>query len=456
MLNIIRTKLYRPQVVSDIVCRPNLHKQLDAALELPLTLVAAPAGYGKSTAVAHWLEALDIPSAWVSLDEDAGDPRVFLQYFVTAVQEMFPDACTEIQAMLEDLEPLPVETLAGYLTNDLAAVDTPFVLVLDDYHCLGSSAVHELLDALLKHPPRSLHLVISTRRNPSLPLSSLRAKGQMAEVRLDDLEFSLADSTALLEQAAGQRLSSDALAHVHKSTEGWVVGLRLAALAMRYHEDINEFLLSFGGDIRQVQDYLIAEVMEHEEPIIRDRLCRIAILDRFCAPLCAVVCGTEEGHTDSDLDEEAFMALLERSGLLCIALDGQRQWFRFHHLFQDLLLQQLEDRLSAEEIAELHTRAAAWLEGKEFLEEAAHHLVKAGDAQAMSALILRHYRRFYQEERWLRLDALMRFLPADVVNTDPKLLMIKAWIEIIRQRHTKIWVLVERTEKLQKQYRLWN
>ncbi len=448
MLNIIRTKLYRPQVVSDIVCRPNLHKQLDAALELPLTLVAAPAGYGKSTAVAHWLEALDIPSAWVSLDEDAGDPRVFLQYFVTAVQEMFPDACTEIQAMLEDLEPLPVETLAGYLTNDLAAVDTPFVLVLDDYHCLGSSPVHELLDALLKHPPRSLHLVISTRRNPSLPLSSLRAKGQMAEVRLDDLEFSLADSTALLEQAAGQRLSSDALTHVHKSTEGWVVGLRLAALAMRYHEDINEFLLSFGGDIRQVQDYLIAEVMEHEEPIIRDRLCRIAILDRFCAPLCAVVCGTEEGHTDSDLDEEAFMALLERSGLLCIALDGQRQWFRFHHLFQDLLLQQLEDRLSAEEIAELHTRAAAWLEGKEFLEEAAHHLVKAGDAQAMSALILRHYRRFYQEERWLRLDALMRFLPADVVNTDPKLLMIKAWIEIIRQRHTKIWVLVERTEEL--------
>jgi LuxR family maltose regulon positive regulatory protein len=445
---IIRTKLYRPPEPEDLVCRQALHERLDAGLKLPLTLVAAPAGYGKSTAVAHWLEALDIPSAWVSLDEGDGDLGVFLQYFLAAVREMFPEVGAEVQAMLEEVEPVPVGILAGGLINDLATVDTPFVIVLDDYHLLGTSRVDELLVALLKHPPRALHLVIITRRNPSLPLASLRAQGHMTEVRLRDLEFSQDETATLLELVAGQPLERDALAHVHKSTEGWVVGLRLAALAMRFYEDRNEFLRSFSGDIRQVQEYLIAEVMEHEDPTIRDRLCRIAILDRFCAPLCAAVCDVQEGHTNSDENEEIFKALLERSGLLCIALDGHRKWFRFHHLFQDLLRQQLKDRLSVEDITELHTRAAEWLEGEGYLEEATHHLVKTGDVLAMRALILRNRRTLYREEKWLRLDALLSSLPKEVTNADPDLLMIAAWIDIIRQRHTEIWALVERTEEL--------
>ena len=445
---IIRTKLYRPPEPEDLVCRQALHEQLDAGLKLPLTLVAAPAGYGKSTAVAHWLEALDIPSAWVSLDEGDGDLGVFLQYFLAAVQEMFPEVGAEVQAMLEEVEPVPVGILAGGLINDLATVDTPFVLVLDDYYLLGRSDVDELLGTLLKHPPRALHLVIVTRRNPSLPLPSLRAQGLITEVRLQDLEFSRDETTTMLEQAAGQSLETDALAHVHESTEGWVVGLRLAALAMRFHEDRNEFLRSFSGDIRQVQEYLIAEVMEREDPTIGDRLRKISILDRFCAPLCAAVCDVRGGHTNSDLDEEAFRALLERSGLLCIALDGHQQWFRFHHLFRDLLRQQLEDRLSAEVIADLHTRAAEWLEGEGYLEEATHHLVKTGDVLAMRELILRSRRTLYREEKWLRFDALLSSLPTEVINTDPDLLMIAAWIDIIRQRHTGIWGLVERTEEL--------
>jgi len=164
-----------------VVCRESLHDQLDAGLDLPLTLVAAPAGYGKSTAVAHWLEELDRPSAWLSLDEGDGDLRVFLQYSLAAVQEMFPEVGAEAQAMLEEIEPVPVATLAGALTNNLAAVDTPFVVVLDDYYLLGASRVDELLGALLKHPPRALHLVIITRRNPSLPLPSLRAQGLLSD-----------------------------------------------------------------------------------------------------------------------------------------------------------------------------------------------------------------------------------------------------------------------------------
>ncbi len=446
--SILRTKLYRPPVPEDIVCRKVLHERFDAGLNLPLTLVAAPAGYGKSTAVAHWLEGLDHPSAWVSLDEGDGDLRVFLLYFLAAVQGVVPESCTGVQAMLEEMDLPPIRIVAGTLINDLATLDNPLVLVLDDYYLMGSSQVDELLEALLKHPPRLLHLVISTRRNPPLPLASLRAQGQMSEVRMRDLVFSLDETTALLERAAGQRLAPDALAQVHKSTEGWVVGLHLAALAMGYHEDRNGFLQSFGGDIRQVQEYLIAEVMERENPAIRDRLCRIAILNRFCAPLCTALCEFTKDQTNGSVDEEAFSALLERSGLLCIALDDKRQWFRFHHLFQDLLSEQLAHRFSPKAIAELHARAARWLAAHGFLEDAAHHLVKTGDVQAIHALILRNRRTLYREEKWLRFDALLSSLPPEITNADPDLLMIKVWIAIILQRHTEVWTLVARTEEL--------
>ncbi len=445
---ILRTKLYRPPVPEGIVCRKVLHDRLDAGSKLPLTLVSAPAGYGKSTAVAHWLEGLAIPSAWLSLEEGDGDLRVFLQYFVAAIQGVLPESCSEVVAMLEEMEILSVRTLAGCLINDLAQVDTPFVIVLDDYHLLGSARVDELIGALLKNRPRALHLLICTRRNPGLPLASLRAQGNLAEVRMRDLEFSQGESTQLLEQAAGKPLESEALVHVQKSTEGWAVGLHLAALAMRYHEDMNAFLKSFGGDIRQVQDYLIAEVMEHEDPAVRDRLCTISILDRFCAPLCASLCDDEGARQNTFEDEGTFRTLLERSGLLCIPLDGEGQWFRFHHLFGELLRQQLAYRISPEAIAELHTRAATWLESNGYLEDAAQHLVKAGDVEAIHALILRNRRTLYREEKWLRFDALLGSLPTEIIDSDPDLLMIKAWIGIIRQRHTEIWTFVNRTEEL--------
>lgn len=333
--------------------------------------------------------------------------------------------------------------------NELDALKSRFILVLDDYHLISlESPVHDIVRALLENPPQALHLVICTRRNPPLPLASLRAHGRITEVRMRDLEFTLAESTMLLEQAAGQALESDAIAQVHKNTEGWAVGLRLAALAMRYHDDMNEFLCSFGGDIRQVQDYLMAEVMEHEDPTIVNRLCKISILDRFCAPLAAAVCGAEEGNAIGSPREDDFTILIERSGMLCIALDGQFKWFRFHHQFQQFLRQQLKILLGTEEMATLHERAAAWLEHEGHLEEAMQHLEQVGDAQAMCALILRNRLALCRREQWLRLDALVRYIPADVMDGEPELLMIQAWIDTARQRLSEIWTLVERTEAL--------
>ena len=450
IIPLIRTKLHRPPVAPEHVHRTRLLDRLNKRLYRPLTLVSAPAGYGKSTLVSCWLESCDFPWAWISLDEKDADLRTFLQYFFAAVQEMFPEACAATQDLLKEMELPPLGMVTGCLTNDLAAVDTPFVLVLDDYHRLGKSLVHELLESLLEHPPHSLHLVICARRNPPLSLATLRAKGNMTEVRLLDLQFTRTETKSLLEQAVGHALESDSLERVHECTEGWAVGLRFTALALRYHDDKNKFLRTFCGNIRQVQDYLITEVMAHEDPIVRDCLCKISILERFCAPLCDAICGIEADHADSGAEINMFDALLERSGILTIALDGQRNWFRFHHLFQELLQRQLTNRYHTEDIAELHIRAAGWLETNGHLEEAIQNLAQTGNEQAMRAFIHRNRRQLFQKEQWLRIDGLLSKIPSAVVESDPKLLMIKVWINIRRQRDTEIWKDFARVEELLK------
>ena len=447
-ISLLRTKLYPPPVADDVVCRGALHQRLESGLSMPLSLVSAPAGYGKSTLVSHWLQTSSRPSAWLSLEESDGDVSLFLHYVITAIRTIDPNACPSVLAMLAATEPPPPQVLGACLADDLSEMQDPFILVLDDYHRIGSNSVNELLTGLLEHPASVLHLVLITRRNPALPIASLRAQGRMTEVRLRDLEFTQAETKSLMESAADRQLAEDALAHVHASTEGWPVGLRLAMLAMRYHADPDEFLRGFTGDVRQLQDYLIAEVMEHETPQIRNALCKIAILDRFCAPLCAAVCEADTTQTAGKTSEDVFVAMLERSGLLCVALDGNQHWFRFHHLFQALLQRELAARVPADEIAVMRARAAEWLEGEGYLEEAMHHLEKIKDDEAMRLMILRNRRTLYHKEKWLRLEALMSRLPKGVVQNDPNLLMVKCWTGIIRQRYPEIWQVVQRTEEL--------
>ena len=229
LIPIIRTKLHRPSVARDLVIRQALYDRLDEAGHLPLTLVSAPAGYGKSTLVSHWLETHEGPRTWLSLDEADGDLRAFLSYVVAAVQTVFPEACTETLAQLgaAGLAPLPV--LAGCLNNDLDELEESLVLVLDDYHHISEPAIHELLNYLLKHPPGSLQLVVISRYDPPLSLGALRAHNSVTEIRMQDLKFTLSDTAAFLEQATGKKVSGPALVCLLETTEGWVTGLRLAA-----------------------------------------------------------------------------------------------------------------------------------------------------------------------------------------------------------------------------------
>ena len=271
--------------------RDRLHEQLDLGRQTPLTLVAAPAGYGKSTAVSHWAESLDTPPAWVSLDESDGDPLVFGRYVLAAVETVLPGACAETAALVDAASPPPVPVLARCLVSELDALDGPVVLVLDDYHRIGGdSEVHELLGQLLEHPPLPLRLVIVTRRDPPLPLGTLRARGQLTELRLQDLRFSAPETAELLAIAAQVRVDKDALERLQHEVEGWAVGLRLLALALRHVEDPHSFLRDLRGGLPHTQDYLLREVLAAQPAEVRDGMLRVSILDRFCPEVVDAVC----------------------------------------------------------------------------------------------------------------------------------------------------------------------
>jgi LuxR family maltose regulon positive regulatory protein len=390
---ILRTKLHRPRVTPDLVCRGRLHELLDGALTRPLALVSAPAGYGKSMLVSQWAESLEEPCAWLSLDDTEGDRVGFASYLLAAVQTLFPQACPESASMLRASEPVPPETIAGSLVNELESLETPFVLVLDDYHRIGSSSeVHDLLRRLLEHPPLPLHLVVVTRRDPPLGLESLRAADDLTEVRLDDLRFSVPETATLLHALAGQALSDEELAALDGRIEGWAVGLRLAALALRDAADPAQLLQDLRSGTQHADAYLAQQVVEHLPPEMRDWMLRTSVLDRFCPSLCQAVCSPGARSQESTFDGESFVHALQEANLFCISLDSRGEWFRYHHLFQGFLQDELRRRFG-QEIPELHTLASAWFEAQGLIEESIRQAQQAGDDELASQLVEKHRMR---------------------------------------------------------------
>ena len=445
---IYKTKLHRPRVARDFMQREALDVLLDHSSDHPLTLVSAPAGYGKSSVVSHWLETRGHLNAWLSLDEVDSEVRVFLTYLVAAVKTVFPDACAEttVQLLEETLPPLP--TLAGCLCNDLDALEEPFVLVLDDYYQIGESAVHDLLNQLLKHPPRLLQLLVISRRDPPFLLGALRAHSKVTEVRARELMFTRSETRAFLEQATDRTFSSAAIAHLHQINEGWVAGLRLAVLALQHHKDVDAFLLGFDCDVHGVQNFLLEEVLSALPPRLVDRMCAISILNRFCAPLCEAF-GSAMAKGDEDLfDCEDFLKFLQDSGLFCVSLDGQGEWFRYHHLFQELLQRRLRKRSTSEEIASLHHQAAKWFEAQDLLEEAITHTQIVDGPSGVSRLLIRHRNAILNEEKWYLLNRSLKRLPAETVQNDPDLLILIVWRMWNQGLYLESRPILDRIEKL--------
>ncbi|MGB5585863.1 MAG: response regulator, partial [Gammaproteobacteria bacterium] len=346
-VSILQTKLHRPAIPPDLVPRTRLLERLEAGRIQPLTLVVAPAGYGKSVLISSWLAHCDWPAAWISLDRDDNDLRQFLLYFVAAVQSVYPHACEEIQDLARTPQLPTLPTLVSTLSNELDALDQPFILAIDDYHLIDvQSPVNQLLQVLLEHPPIPLHLVIMTRRDPALSLTALRGRGQVNELRMQDLRFNATEVRAMLQGATEFIASNDALAILERELEGWAVGLRLVLLAVRQNKDPEGLLKHLHGGLAQTQAYIIQEVITGLQQPLRNWLLKSAILDRFCALLCDAVCIEEGAIEASGFDGSAFVNAVLDGNLFVIPLDTQGEWFRFHHLFQEFLRRQLTQYLA--------------------------------------------------------------------------------------------------------------
>jgi LuxR family maltose regulon positive regulatory protein len=425
-----RTKLYRPPVTADYISRDELDNRLEGGISLPLTLVAAPAGYGKSTLISHWLETTGYPGAWLSLDESDSDIRVFLTCFIMALRTVSSEACDETLGIVnaEGLPPLPV--VAMQLSNDLEELDERVIMVLDDYHRIHDSDVHVILEYLLEHPSRNLHLAILSRRDPVLSIATLRARHLLNEVRVRDLEFSKNETLALLGRIAGTAIEESSIERLQSNMEGWPVGVRLAALALQNQDNVEEFLNHFGADARPLQEYLVEEVLSRQPSQVLDCLLMTSILDRFNASLCEAVWndGLADGNTPPSGKE--FINRLEDSGLFCVALDGRHNWFRYHHIFCDLLQKQLEANFHREEITRLHQRASQWFAENSHFEEAIQHALAGGDDEGAAGIVGYARHELMNRDQWPRLERWFKLFSPQAIGCHPQLMVLRSWLDL--------------------------
>ncbi|WP_295449534.1 LuxR C-terminal-related transcriptional regulator [uncultured Thiodictyon sp.] len=425
----LRTKLYPPEVGGDLIARPRVRALLGGEAQAPLTLVVAPAGYGKSLAVARWSSSLRIPVAWLSLDVTDTELAEFLRYLVAAVRSLHPESCAGTAALLNapTLAPLPV--VSATLANDLDLINAPFLLVLDDYHRVGAdSAVHTVIECLLSHPPRALHLVIVTRSEPPLNLVRLRACGRLTDVVEHDLRFTDLEAAALLEQITGCSVDDDTLRGLQDRLEGWAVGLRLVALATHGIEDLRRLPGKLRAGVASVREYLVQEVIAVQPVALRDWILKTSILDRFCAGLCTAVCAPEPGTESAALTGHDFLQRLCRSNLFVVSLDDQGQWFRFHHLFQQEVQAQLRHRLGRDAITALHRRASAWFADAGLIDEAIQQALASGDELGAARLVEAHRCAEIQTVPWYLSAKWLAHLPERLKQERPGLLMAQAWL----------------------------
>ena len=370
---ILRTKLQRPALSPDLVPRSDLVARLEELRHRPLTLVSSAAGYGKSTMASLWLEAWDGPYAWLSLDEEEDDLRRFINYLLAAIRNAFPGACDTTRSLLQGPELPPVSDLSRHLVNDLDEIGDPFILVLDDFHKIREKKVYDLMDALLTHPPRNLHLMLLTRRDPPLLASTLRARGQVNEIGSADLYFTEEETTVFLKNTLGLLVDGKTAATIQERLEGWPAGIRLMSQSLKYSADLDRLLAGLEGGFAAIVDYLVTEVLSHQPPEMARLMTATAIMDHFSAPLCDALYELDAAPGTGEMNGDEFIARLQKDNLFLIALDTENRWFRYHHLFQQLLQDQFNRHWSPEEIAALHSRVNGWFAENEIVDDTIKH-----------------------------------------------------------------------------------
>jgi LuxR family maltose regulon positive regulatory protein len=375
---ILATKLYIPPPRSKIVLRPRLIERLNEGLQRKLTLISASAGFGKTTLVSEWIAGCGLPVAWLSLDEGDNNPSCFLAYLVAALQTIAANIGKGVLAILQSPQPPPIESILIALLNEITTVPDNFVLVLDDYHVVDAKPVDKALTFLLELLPPRMHLVITTREDPHLPLARLRARDELTELRAADLRFTPAEASEFLNQVMGLNLSAEDITALETRTEGWIAGLQLAALSMQGRSDAASFIKSFTGSHHFILDYLVEEVLQRQPEHVRNFLLQTAILDRLSGSLCDAVTGQVDGS--------GMLEALERGNLFVIPLDDQRQWYRYHHLFAEVLHAHLREA-QADRVSALHRRASEWYEQNGLPSDAIRHALAAEDFEGAAGLI---------------------------------------------------------------------
>src|SRR3989440_6977863 len=374
----LTTKLYIPRLRPNVVSRPRLIERLNEGLQRKLTLISAPAGFGKTTLVSEWVEGIERPTAWLSLDDGENDPARFLAYLVAALQTIAANIGEGVLGVLQSPQPPPSEAILTALLNEITTLPDNFVLVLDDYHVLDAKPVDMALTYLVEHLPPQMHLVIATREDPLLPLSRLRARGELTELRAADLRFTPSEAAEFLNSVMGLTLSPGDIAALEDRTEGWIAGLQLAALSMRGREDIPEFIRAFTGDHRYILDYLVEEVLTRQPEPVRSFLLQTAILDRLSGSLCDALTGQEKGNVR--------LEALEHGNFFVVALADTRHWYRYHHLFAEVLSAHLLAE-QPDQVATLHRRASEWYERHGSAVDAIRHALAAADVARAADLV---------------------------------------------------------------------
>jgi len=433
---ILTTKLYIPTTRSETVARSHLIDRLNQGLQARLTLVSAPAGFGKTTLISEWLSQYDHPSAWLSLDEQDNDPTRFLTYVIAALQTIEPHFGDDLLKILQSPQSPTIDTLLIPLINAIASLPKSFILVLDDYHVLDTQKIDSVLAFLLDNLPPQMHIVITTREDPQIPLAKYRARAELTELRADDLRFTGDESDAFLNQVMGLDLSTDAISALETRTEGWIASLQMVAISLKGQVDKTQFVETFTGSHRYILDYLLEEVLHQQSDETRMFLLQTSILSRLHADLCDAVMQTN--------DSQLILEQLERRNLFIIPLDNTRQWYRYHYLFADLLRQRMlrdSTNFSPEDVRQLHIQASIWYETNGLELEAFQHAVESDDIARAERLIESQGTPMYLRGIVKPILRWVKSLPQHTLDQHPSLWFAYASTLLLDGQHT----LVEQT-----------
>ena len=418
-LPILATKLYSPPLREDRVSRPRLLEQLQAGISRKLTLVSAPAGFGKTTVISDWLHRQSTPFIWYQLDETDSDPVRFITHLLAGIRQHLPKFGIGIEGFFQGQVLPPTESLFTELINAFSLAQQPLILVFDDYHRIENPYLDKGIEFLLEHQPSGLHLVMITREDPNLSLARLRGRGMLTEIRASHLRFTSDEIDVFLKQTMHLSLDKASVKKLDTRTEGWIAGLQLAGLSLIGREDTSAVINNFRGDDRYVVDYLMTEVLHQQDPDTQDFLLKTSILETLSASIC--------NHLTARKDSHLMLAKIDTANLFLVPLDNRRETYRYHHLFADLLRHQLKVQYGDEMLSQLHIQASDWYHEQGNALSAIHHVTQIQDYQRVADL-LAHYRLMFLETgEWFLMGRLMRQLPHSIITSRPDLAMAQAW-----------------------------